>query len=323
MPLQGSELTIKDIGERYKGSMIGDVVMSLWQMNSALRHMVFGMLEAPRQEFEFHYQKSQPGGAWVHAHEGTWPEVAGITRAVERPGTLEMRNRTNDMVLRQAGDNANRIRYQEDMIFLQSMNQHGAATFYYGSKASDVAQFDGIASMLASKSRPNVYSANGSGSDLTSAYIVDWSKDTACTMFFPEGSEMGVEMIPLPMQTVIDSTNNNKEWEAHRSKFLLSWGFAIQNHRCVARYGDIEVSGNVNRWSIETMIRILNLLQRREGTRMYVSRELKTQIDIAALNKSNAHLTMGQEFGRPVPQFWETTVHVDDAISDSEDALAA
>ena len=322
--LKGDTLTLADIANRFKGKYLGYIVRTLAQMNSVLPHMRFTQCETAT-EYEYNYQTSLPEGSWINANEGSLPEVDGVTKQVERPGILIMRSRVNDELVRQAGSAGQMMLSQMDVSFLQSMQIQGAKTFYYGSKATDVRQFDGISNILASKSRPNVTSAGGSGSDLTSAYIVCWDKLNACTMFYPEGSQYGIEVIPLPYQTVVDPTTH-EDMEVYRKKFRLAWGFAIQDHRCAARYGDLETKGSSNTFNPDVLVDILSYLWSKQNVHMYCNRKLYAAISKVALNKENAYFRQdektGNIFGGPVNNFQnQLPIHVDDAILGTETAL--
>ena len=327
MAVLGDQLTILDIRQRFTGTMLSRVVMTMARNDAIVSHMRFVESQTP-QEYEFDFQTSLPRGTWVHAGEGTLPEVAGVDKMVERPGILEMRNRIDDKTLRQAGDSGMEMMYREDMFFMQAMSQAGGNTAYYGSKATDEAQFDGLTAFLGDAGRPNVWNAGATGTGgRTSIYMLDWGLN-GVTMFYPPGSDFGIEMQRLPYQTIVDT--DGTEMEVHRTRFMLSWGMAVHDHKCVARYAGIRTSvataqmqpaTSTGHFNYEVLIDAASFLRNPGMTRCYVNRAMEATILKSAAIKDNVEHTQMDPFGRPFRNIYGMQFFTDDAIISTEDAL--
>ncbi len=92
------------------------------------------------------------------------------------------------------------------------------------------------------------------------------------------------------------------------------------------RYTNIEVSGASYIFDPDDLVTMLNRVPSRDNLVIYCNRDIKTAMDINALNKSNGFYTQqgnGDIFGRPVTVFQGIPVRQADMIVSTETVVGA
>jgi hypothetical protein len=166
----------------------------------------------------------------------------------------------------------------------------------------------------------NVHGGGGTGSDLTSVWIIQWGR-TRVHMIYPRGSKsMGISADDLGEDTVQDDDGNL--YQAYRTHFTIDAGMVVRDDRCVQRLCNIETSGASNIFDHTVAIDALNLmLQRGKGCVFYGNRTIMSQIDKNAVDKTNVQYSVGEEFGREINFFRTHPVKLVEKIVDTEDAV--
>lgn len=241
-----------------------------------------------------------------------------------------------DWALWKIQNNPNAWRQSKDAAKVEAMGQKMEDLIVYGSIATDPGAFNGLATRFNSTTtRPNssttdpynVVSANGSGSDTTSLYVVEWG-DNKVYGVYPKNLPAGLQIADLGQHTKNTNTEAAPKYlEVLRSHFTWYMGLVVEDERCVQRMVNIEGSGTDNNLNLSTLVQLINQLPSMgdaSNTVIYCNRALKTQFDILALDKNNATFTQdstGDVFGRRVTRFQGIPVRVAEMIDDTETAI--
>lgn len=229
-----------------------------------------------------------------------------------------------------------RWRSGKDELKLEAMKQGVENAIIYGSQATNPGQFDGLATRFASSTNSpngdstwdyNVVLEGGSGSDTTSIWLVE----------FGVGKVMATYPKNLPGGLVINDLGETtkEEWDSTdsvmklrqvlRTHFQWYFGLVIEDERCVQRIANVESTGSSNIFDADNLITMKNRLPgmgESPGTAIFCNRTTKTQMDIAAKDKSNGFYTSEDIFGMPVTKFQNVPIYVCEKIVDTETAIS-
>lgn len=211
-------------------------------------------------------------------------------------------------------------RDQEDTLHLEAMRQKFGAQFLYGNHATDIKELNGITTLYADLSLDNVNGCGGTGSDLSSFWIIQWGFD-GVFLFYPRGHQYaGVEQIDKGLERVADSTGS-AYYYAWVTQFKFRWGLAVKRDDAIQRICNIETSGAQNTLDDDELIKAYNRLPDPSKAVAYCNGTLKSQLDIIAKDKPNVIHTEKDPFGRPVTYFWDIPIRKFDSILITEDAV--
>lgn len=232
---------------------------------------------------------SYPAGQWRQLNSGVSAESGNTTPITDTIGMLESRS-VIDATLVSAAPNPAEYRSRMAMSFVRGLSDTLATCLFYGNTNADPEKFMGLAPRLGALSATtNVIGAGGSGSDTTSVYIVQWGVDKVF-FFYPKGSKIGLKHTQItPMEKPeyeVDPNSTAKAYLAHKDHFAWHVGLQVANPRCIARYANIKATVNV--FNEDEVIRLLNRMwQRGKGATIYVSPDIKSQMEIALKDKNN------------------------------------
>jgi hypothetical protein len=114
--------------------------------------------------------------------------------------------------------------------------------FFYGDQKASILSIDGLATRLnkLSSVKTNkgyqIVSAGGS-TNLTSLYLAGWGQGGA-SLFYPQGSQAGIDRIVTPRQRVTDGDGN--PYYAYCSNVNWQVGLAVENYRMLGRIANID-----------------------------------------------------------------------------------
>ena len=316
-----SRYSLAELAKRTHDGDHIEIVNTLAEDNPILQH-------APWQEannvFSHVYTKvlAMPSGSWRAINEGVALEAARTVQATETLAMLETRAEV-DKVLIDNAPNPKAARMDEAMMFLEGMSQTLADCVFYGNNASEPKKFTGLAPRLNSASASNFWNAGGSGGDTTSIYIVQWDP-RKCFMVYPKGHKRhGIEHSDLGVESVVDSGGTNK-FRAYVDMFTAWMGLCIKDERCIARVGNIEVSGSSNLFDEDYVIKALNEMPNMgKGAKIYCNSTMKSIMDIALKDKANVNFTTDNGLGGvDVLKFKGREVVVCDAIVNTETVVS-
>jgi hypothetical protein len=270
-----------------------------------------------------------PTPTWRRLNYGVQPTKSKTAQITEACGMLEAYAEV-DKALADLNGNTNAFRLSEDRPFLEGMNQELATKIFYGDTDTDPEQILGFharydALTLTGKPTANNYldqviNHGGSGSDVTSMWLVVWGANTV-HMIFPKGSKAGLQHNDKGQVTLYDSDGGR--YEGYRTHYKWDVGMVVRDWRYVVRIANIE-SALTTTFLYKKMIQAVNTIPSLGMGKpvFYCNRNVKTIMDNAAYDKTNVLVTTKEIFGAPVTHFWGIPVRLCDAILNTETALS-
>lgn len=288
---------------------------------------------------------SVPAGTWRSINEGVAPEASSTKQITEGIGILEAYSRV-DKLLAELSGNPNQFRSGEDKAFIQGLAQElskvmfnaahsGDTLTVYGSITEDPARFNGLPARLNAQSLDEVFDGgSNTTTDDTSIYVVQWGEDKV-HMTYPKGSPtMGVVHENLGEQTIeVGGTYGSPRlMQALVSHFKINVGLVVRDERCIRRIANIRstyTSGNTKTFVSSTslihhrLIEALNAMPYQgAGAKIYAGLNVKTQMDIFAVDKTNVNYTIDNFSGKPITLFRGVPVRRVDAIGTREGSIS-
>ncbi len=322
-------ITLKDkMAQTENGRAANAIVSLLAQSNSLLEdaivrecnegstHKTTVRNGLPEVEFRKFYQG-------VSSSKGEYTQITDST------GMLEVYSQVDKSLADLEGDTA-QFRMNEAQAFLESMNNTVQENIFYGSKKTNPAGFDGLATRYNKISDDKnsigyrVIDAGGTGSTNTSIWFITWG-DLHTHLLYPKGSYMGFLHTDKGAQTATDANGNM--FEVYRDHFKWDIGMTVRDFRSSARIANIDVtklSGSDAADLIKLMISAYHRIARfaKTGkTVIYCNETIETYLHFQAINKANVNLTMSDFAGKPVVSFLGIPVKCADQIRDDEKAV--
>jgi hypothetical protein len=242
------------------------------------------------------------------------PTSKSVTAQVDEAcGMLEARSHIDKKLVELNGNSAE-FRLSEDQAFIEAMNQTQAGAMFYGNPGTDPRQFLGFQtrySSLSAGNGQNILDAGGTGSNNCSIYLIVWGENTVFCPF-PKGSKAGLQHQDLGEGDVLDANNNY--FRALRALYQWDNGLAVKDWRYVVRIANINVTDLTSQSGTQASsaaTQIINLMSRALDrvpnlsmgrACFYANRTLYSMLRVAALNKSNAALSIENaltQFGTP------------------------
>jgi hypothetical protein len=224
-------------------------------------------------------------------------------------------------------------RQDKDARKVEALTQAMEDLIIYGSLATDPGAFNGLCTRFnSSTTYPNndstwpynVVLGGGSGGDTTSILVVQWGPGKVSTIF-PKNLPAGLQIEDRGQQTVNTNTAAAPNYmEALITHFAWYLGLTVEDERCVQRYANIEVSGASNTFNEDTLIDCINRLPdggESPGTVIYVSRSVKTALDIRAKDKQNVYYMPDNVWGGNITMFRGIPVRMAHKLSEAETAV--
>jgi hypothetical protein len=260
-----------------------------------------------------------PSGTYRKLNKGVPTEASLTVDIVEDIGMLETYSEI-DMDIVESNANPAQFRWQEDKAFLEGLSQTFADTFIYGDRSVDPEKINGLATRYNALSNGNVWGAGGTGSDLTSIWVISWGP-AQVFFVYPRGAKnIGIEVEDKGQVTLEDSDSN--KFEGYRTHFKCKHGLVIRDERCIQRICNIKSTGATNIFDPKLLVKAINHMPKGGKKIIYVNETLKSQMDNDAMDKTNVYYTAGEEYGEPVTKFRGTPVHRCDAILDTESTIS-
>jgi len=336
--LTENNLTLADWAKRTDPEgRIPVVAELLSQSNEVLEDAVFKEGNLPTGE-RVVIRTGLPTVYWRALNQGIPSSKSTTAQVDEGCGILEARSEV-DKDLANLNGNTAQFRLSEDSAFLEAMNQTQATTLFYGDPGVDPKQFLGLAARYSDKSsggnKQNILDAGGSGSDVTSIYLVVWGDQTVYC-HFPKGSKAGLVHEDLGEQTVYNS--DGTRLQALATRYQWKNGLVVKDWRYVVRIANIEVSDLIAQTGTQAatastaiiklmaraLYRIPNMAMGRAA--FYMNRTVHSGLSLAALDKSQYVLKINEGLSQyGTPQSWLSFLGVPlrrvDAILNTETSI--
>lgn len=238
----GTKLTLLDIAKRVdpagKTLPIAEV---LTQMNEILLDIPF--IECNDGSGHIgSIRTGLPAATWTQLNYGVQPSKSTTAQIKDTCGMLEAYSQIDKRVLDRAKDK-NEVRAQEDVAFLEAMNQEMASALFYGNVATDPKKFTGLAprfNSLAAASGANIVNAGGADSGgMTSIWLCGWGPLSGHALY-PQNSKAGFEHQDLGEVTLEDAAGGL--YQGVRGHYKWDMGFHIRDWRYFVRIANIDVS---------------------------------------------------------------------------------
>lgn len=271
---------------------------------------------------------SLPAPTWTKINSGITPTRGDTQQVHEHIGMLEARSEIDERLFDLAADPA-KLRENETRPFIEGIGQEFANTFVQGSRTSSPEEFDGLEARYASIDSTSDYQTvfnNGetTGSTNTSWYFIQWGETMVHLIYPKNSSTVGISEIPKGLEPVFESGSTTAKFYAWVTVFKLQAGLAIHDVRCVKRIANIN-SDRTDAQSLDENVVITAINEmpyNGRGAVGYVNRDVQTQLDIIAKDKTNVFYTPDGPFGRPQMTFRGIPVHRLDAITSTESIIS-
>ena len=272
-----------------------------------------------------------PTATWRRLNYGVQPSKSKTKQVSDTIGMLEAYAEV-DKKLADLNGNTEAWRMSENRAFLEAMNQEFQRAIIYGDLVDDPAKIMGLAPRFNTSDKTkaenaiNVIDAGGTGSKLTSIWLVCWSPNTVyCT--YPKGLTAGLQHQDLGEVTLDDA--NGGHYQGYRSHYEWNVGLVVRDWRYVVRIANIDVSALKNDAAsgadlVDLMTDAIELLPNVKIGRpaFYCNRTISAFLRKQIRNAKNVNITMDQVAGKKVVSFDGIPVRRVDALEVGETVVS-
>jgi len=269
-----------------------------------------------------------PDVAWRKLNQGVPASKSTTAQIDEACGMLEGFGQV-DKDLAELNGNTAAFRLQENMGYIEALNQTMASTLFYGDTSANPERFLGVAPRFSTvnianaQNAQNVIDAGGTGTDNTSIYLIGWSPNTIHGIY-PKGSTAGLIHEDLGLDTVQDAQGNR--YRAYQDRYQWKCGLAVRDWRYVVRISNIDVSDLTRNAAtgadlIDLMTRACERIQSLNGVTpvFYANRTIRSFLRRQTVNRvANSTLQYDMVGGKPALRFAEVPIRRVDAILSNE-----
>jgi len=269
---------------------------------------------------------SLPTPSWRKVNSGVAVTASRTTPVIDTIGLCEDYSEI-DVEIINAFKDRKQARITEARAHLAGMRQEMDATLLYGSTNTTPEEFNGLATRMSSLvTAANVLNAGGSGSDLTSIYVVMPGVDKVF-MVYPRNSALGIQQQDLGEVTVSDATTSKastSQFQAYRDHFVVKAGLVVKDDRCIGRIANIETTGTTNIFDEDDLITLIHRMPK--GLKhIYVNDTIAIQMHKAMKDKNNVSFEPGKGdglFGQEVARCLGNPIYKADEILITESAIS-
>lgn len=259
---------------------------------------------------------------------GKFNEPYGGERGRSKTVTIGLMERINcpayDARLVERSGNINQYLNTEAQGIMQGLAQEVDEDIIYADKNDDFYKFDGLVRYPNATNGMLVKgAATSSSSKITSAYLVAWDVNYGAFMAYPKGTKGGISIENLGKR--VKDYEQGKRMDVYEIKAGASYGLGVIDERAVGRICNIDVSSiSSSTFNEDKVIELVNKMPStlRAKAVLYVSRGVKTAIDIKANSKANVWYSTDNVFGEPVRTVNGVPVRLDEKISEAEDFVS-
>lgn len=282
-----SGITLQEVAHRHdpNGEM-ATIVDALLEVNGILEDAVWREANDTFANKATRWSKEPTGsnrrlGGGVSGERGETVEVNDVIAMLDSIAK-------NDIEYIKSFKNPKQARSDEAMAFVRGMSKTMAGDIVYANTITEIANFTGVAPRLSSlATSANVLNEGGTGSDLSSIFVINWGKDTA-HMIYPKNSIAGLDHIDMGEQ-LVEGIASSGDMRAYVDYFTWKAGFTVKDEKSIGRLANIETSGATNIFDEDNLITLLNRMTTGPGTRIYCNQDILTQMEIRLKDKTNVH----------------------------------
>jgi hypothetical protein len=238
----------------------------------------------------------------------------------DRIAMLGAYSRADKDMIDQSGNKAAAL-MSEATAVIKGMGLTQAYTLIYGD-GSKAEEFDGLFSRRNSLGDPNVISAGGTGSALTSIYLAAVGPDLF-HLIYPLGSATaGVEKRGVEEREVQDPDDPRKQYRVYEDYFKAAYGIAVRAPDAVKRICNIPANITGDDLLDLIMDARYRLPQGASTYVMYSNADAIIKLDKAARDKGNVVYTAADPWGKPITHVRDIRCRRMDVIHNAEEAVA-
>lgn len=327
--LTATHPTLLDVSKRMDPDGRIDSIAELLSANTeVLQDMVFTEGNLPTGHRST-VRTGLPTPTWRKLYGGVQPTKSTTAQVTDSIGMLEAYAEV-DKALADLNGNTAAFRLSEDSAHIEGMAQEMASTLFYGNEGSEPEAFTGLSprfNLKSAQNGDNIVNAAGSGSDVTSIWLVVWGPNTVHGIY-PKGSKAGLQSDDKGIVTIESLNGDGGRMEAYRSHYRWDCGLVVRDWRYLARVANIEVSDlatlantkNLITWMIQASERIPSFSAGRAV--WYCNRTIREKLRLGILEKISTNLTWETVEGQRVMMFDGIPVRRTDAITNTETAIS-
>lgn len=315
-------LTLADHAKRMDpDGKIPAIVELLSQTNPILTDMVYVEGNLPTGH-RTTIRTGLPAAAWRLLNYGVQPSKSTTAQVTDSCGMLEAYAEV-DKALADLNGNTNAFRLSEDQAFLEAMNQQMAETLFYGDTRINPQRFTGLSARyndLTAKNAQNIIDAGGTGSNLTSIWLVVWGTNTVHGIF-PKDQAAGLSHKDKGEVTLEDAEKG--KYEGYRTHYKWDNGLTVRDWRYVVRIANIDTTKlgaddgpNLATLMVQALHRIPNLQM--GNAVFYMNRDAAEYLDIQATEKASLAISVKETEGVWWTSFRGVPVRTCDALLSTE-----
>lgn len=301
------------------------IVELLSQTNEILADMVFKEGNLPTGH-RTTIRTGLPSATWRMLNYGVQPSKSTTAQVTDATGMLETYSEVDKKLADLNGQKAEFL-LSEAQAFIEAMNQEMSETVFYGDTNVHPQRFTGLSARFNDKSAKNgvnIIDAGGTGSNLTSVWLVVWGENTVHGIY-PKGSKAGLEQDHLGEVTLLDE--NGGKYQGYRTHFKWENGLTVRDWRYVVRVANIDISKLTKNPDAQGAIDLPDLLiQAIEmipnlsmgKPALYCSQQIRSWMRRQIKNSKNVNISMQDIAGKKVVSFDEIPVRRVDSILTTE-----
>jgi len=175
--------------------------------------------------------------------------------------------------------------------FIEGLGQGIAYDILYSDSDADPDAMHGLEPRLHTLDARWVIDGGGTGSDVTSIFVVTWGQPTAY-LIYPKNMAATLGVMHEDKGQVTSETTSGL-MEIYRDHFVIRLGLVVRHPRAIGRVANIESAGAANTFDEDDLITLLNNMETGPGTRIYCNETILTQMQIRCKDKNNVYYTPG------------------------------
>lgn len=288
---------------------------------------------------------SLPKGTYIRYYQGT-PYSKSTAAQLEFGMSLLRDYSQVDKELCKLGGQESLRREKEDVAHMEGLSQQQATMLCYGNSWTTPEQSTGwspyfnTVSTATAQNAVNVFDCGGTGSSNASIWLIGWGESTAYGIY-PQGSKGGL-VFENKGDVVPGFDSSSQRFEAYTSMFQWQFGLAVEDWRYVVRLCNLDtttagllgttppdifailsraivrlptagrtVSGITKTDAPDKMAPAIRL-------KMYCNRLVRASMDVQAIRDKNVLLSPTDYAGRPIVNWRNVPIGVQDSLLDSE-----
>lgn len=258
-----------------------------------------------------------PKVTWRKLNYGVQPSKSTVAQVTDTCGMLEA-FAVVDKKLCEMNGMKETWRASEERPFVEAMSQTLQRALFFGDSSKDPEQIMGLAPRFSVKDPKkaangvNIIDAGGTGTDLTSIWLIGWSPNTVHGLF-PEGTKAGLYKEDLGEGSAHDPDGG--EYRVLKTHYGWDCGLCVRDWRYVVRIANIKESllksippdenSAAGHNLYELLVKAVAKVPSLSGARfaLYCNRTVETYLRLQQMNSRNVQLSLNEVGGRKVLSF--------------------